>query len=97
MIRRVRRLYTSRKRSLAGYTTEEVLGDNPRILQAEGTDEEATGLIRQALDQQIPVRETIMNYTKAGKAYWLDLSILPLRNSRGSVTHFVAIERDVTE
>jgi diguanylate cyclase (GGDEF)-like protein len=30
-------------------------------------------------------------------AYWLDLSILPLSNASGQVTHFVAIERDVTE
>ncbi len=82
---------------LTGYTTEEVLGNNPRILQDEGTDEETTKLIRQGLEQQIPVRVTIMNYSKTGEAYWLDLSILPLKNSQGIVTHFVAIERDVTE
>ena len=40
---------------------------------------------------------TIKNYSKSGKEYWLDLSILPLPNPQGVVTHFVAIERDVTE
>ena len=82
---------------LTGYSREEVLGKNPRILQSTGTDEEAKRLIRQGLEQQVPVRVTIKNYSKAGKEYWLDLSILPLTNPEGVVTHFVAIERDVTE
>jgi diguanylate cyclase (GGDEF)-like protein/PAS domain S-box-containing protein len=82
---------------LTGYSQEEVLGKNPRILQSNGTDEEAKRIIRQGLKQQVPVRVTIKNYSKAGKEYWLDLSILPLSNPQGVVTHFVAIQRDVTE
>jgi len=82
---------------LTGYTQEEVLGKNPRILQSKGTDEETKKLIRQGLEQQIPTRVTIKNFSKSGEEYWLDLSILPLKNHQGKVTHFVAIERDVTE
>jgi len=82
---------------LTGYSQKEVVGKNPRILQSFGTDEETKRIIRQGLEQKIPVRVTIKNYSKAGKEYWLDLSILPLSNPQGIVTHFVAIERDVTE
>lgn len=82
---------------LTGYALEDVLGKNPRILQSKGTDEKTKKIIRQGLEQKIPVRVTIMNYSKTGEEYWLDLSILPLKNSEGVVTHFVAIERDVTE
>ncbi len=84
-------------RELTGYSQEEVLGKNPRILQSSGTDEETKKIIHQGLEQKKPVRVTIKNYSKIGEEYWLDLSILPLKNSLGVVTHFVAIERDVTE
>ena len=82
---------------LTGYTQDSVIGKNPRILQSSGTDEETKKTIRQGLEQKVPVRVTIKNYSKTGEEYWLDLSIIPLKNSQGVVTHFVAIERDVTE
>ena len=81
---------------LTGYSSEEAIGKNPRILQRADTDSETKVSIRNALDAKEPVRVTIKNYTKDNKPYWLDLSILPLKDSQGKVTHFVAIERDVT-
>ena len=81
---------------LTGYTPEDVIGKNPRILQSAGTDPDTRQRIRDGLENKVPVRVTIKNYSKTGEAYWLDLSILPLKNSDGEVTHFVAIERDVS-
>ena len=81
---------------LTGFSPQEVIGLNPRILQSTGTDAGAKRTIYEGLRKQIPVRVTLKNYSKSGKEYWLDLSILPLRNPRGVVTHYVAIERDVT-
>ena len=82
---------------LTEYSRKEVLGKTPRLLQSSGTDVEARRMIKRALQKQEPIRTTIRNYSKTGKPYWLDISILPLRNKAGDVTHFVAIERDVTE
>lgn len=82
---------------LTGYSKDDVIGKNPRILQSHGTDEETKKKIREGLEQKTPVRVTIKNYSKTGEEYWLDLSVLPLKNKEGEVTHFVAIERDVTE
>ena len=82
---------------LTGYTPEEVIGKTPRLLQSSGTDVNTRKAIKQALQNHQPVRVTIRNYAKSGREYWLDLSILALRNAAGEVTHFVAIERDVTE
>ncbi len=80
-----------------GYTSEEVLGKTPRILQGPETDKQALKRIKQALKQEKPVEETILNYQKDGTPYWLELKIFPLLDKNKKVTHFAAIQRDVTE
>ncbi|MDC0335852.1 diguanylate cyclase [Pseudodesulfovibrio sp.] len=82
---------------ISGYTPEEVLGKTPRILQGEKTTEESKQRIRKALLGKRAVRETVLNYDKAGKEYWLDLNIYPLHDPFGNVSYFAAIERDVTQ
>ena len=82
---------------LTGYQPHEVIGKTPRILQSKETDYESKQLIKEALINQVPIRTTIKNYSKHGVGYWLDISILPLKDDDGKVTHFVAIERDVTK
>ena len=80
-----------------GYSAEEVIGETPRIFQKEGTDKEELSKIREALEKKEPVRVTLRNFSKTGKEYWVDISILPLRDSEGEVTHFASIQRDITE
>lgn len=82
---------------LTGYTAEEVLGQSPRILQGPESDPETKIAIRAALDKKEPIRTSIVNYSKSGEKYWLDINIIPLKNEAGEVTHFAAIERDLTE
>lgn len=81
---------------LTGYSFDEAVGKTPRILQSFDTSEVAKKTIKDALKKQEPVRTTIKNYGKHGQSYWLDISILPLKDSQGKVTHFAAIERDIT-
>lgn len=82
--------------TLTGYQSVEVVGKSPRILQGELTDRASLERIRNALAQHQPVRETLVNYSKEGTPYWLDININPLFDHSGQVTHFVAIERDVS-
>ena len=82
---------------LTGYTYEEAVGKNPRMLQKGDVNPETKTIIREALKNQHATRVTIRNYSKQGVGYWLEMSILPLRDKKGKVTHFAAIERDVTE
>ena len=81
---------------LTGYTKEEAIGESPRLLQSPDTDNVTKKKIRDALIKKEPIRVTIKNYTKSGQSYWLDLSIQPLYDETGKVTHFAAIERDIT-
>ena len=82
---------------VTGYSAEEVMGKTPRILQKDGTDREELARIREALEKKEPVRATLKNFSKSGKEYWVDLSMLPLKNHEGLVTHFASIQRDITE
>lgn len=82
---------------LTGYCRDDVLGKSPKILQGPKTSAETRKTIRSGLLRGEAVRVEILNYSKDGKEYWLDLNIVPLRNIYGEITHFVAIERDITE
>jgi diguanylate cyclase (GGDEF)-like protein/PAS domain S-box-containing protein len=80
-----------------GYAEAEVIGKSPRILEGAGTDAATKATIRAALERRKSVRAQLLNYTKMGAEYWVDLQILPLRDAAGEVTHFASIERDITE
>ncbi|MDQ8200250.1 PAS domain S-box protein [Pelagicoccus enzymogenes] len=82
---------------ITGYTSEEALGQTPRMLQGALTDRGELDRIRAALERFESVRSTIVNYDKQGNPYWLEIDIKPLPNEEGEVTHFLAVERDVTE
>ena len=82
---------------VTGFAPKEVIGKTPRILQGPDSDPETRAEIRAALKKKEPVRTVIVNYSKSGRKYWLDINIIPLKDSNGEVTHFAAIERDLTE
>lgn len=82
---------------LTGYTPDEVIGRSPRFLQKPPTvDEQTLHAIRQGLELGSGFRGPILNFGKDGTSYWLDMHIFGLRDSDGRLTHFAAIERDVT-
>ncbi|GHE20391.1 PAS domain S-box protein [Halomonas urumqiensis] len=80
-----------------GYSREEVIGNTPRVLQGTGTDRAALDRIKAALHRAESVREELVNYTKEGEPFWLELDIVPLTDEDGNLTHYVSVERDITE
>jgi PAS domain S-box-containing protein len=83
---------------ITGFCAEEVLGKTPgSILQCEKTDPAAVEAIRAAIAAQRPCKQFILNRSKQGHDYWVDLEIQPLRNERQELTGFMAIESDVTD
>ena len=81
---------------LTGYNQSEVLGQTPRLLQGPDTDRAALARLHQAVDRGEPISEELLNYAKDGTPYWIEVSLSPVRSNMGEVTHFVAVERDVT-
>ena len=81
-----------------GYTFAEVLGRKPGdFLQGPKTDAGTVEMIRSRLAQGLGVSTDILNYHKTGYIYWLNLEIQPVCDSEGQLTHFMAIERDITQ
>lgn len=81
---------------MTGYSENEVLGHSPKLFQGKDTDPATRARIRQRLQAGEPVCEAVLNYTKSGSPYWIELNIHPLRNRAGHITHFLSIQRDIT-
>lgn len=81
---------------ITGYRAAEAIGQTPRILQGPKTQRDALARIRQSLADWEPVREELINYTKDGREFWLEMEIVPVADDHGRYTHWVAIARDIT-
>lgn len=82
---------------MTGYTSDEVIGKSPRLLQGEHSDPETRQRIRDSLRTWQPVREEILNYKKNGTPFWVELNIAPLANEDGRYTHWVSVQRNITD
>ena len=81
---------------ITGYSVADVMGRNCRFLQGPATDPAAMAEIRAALTESRPCLVEILNYRKDGSAFWNRLSITPVRDGAGEVTHFIGVQSDVT-
>lgn len=81
---------------LTGYAAAEVLGKNCRFLQGPATDRATVRRLREAIEQRRPCTVELINYRKDGAPFWNALSITPVHDDDGRVTHFVGVQADVT-
>lgn len=81
---------------ITGYSKEEVIGKTPRIFNGKDTDRGELRRIGNALRNNEPVRAELLNYTRSGEPFWLDIDISPLIDEHGNCTHFLAVEQDIT-
>jgi PAS domain S-box-containing protein len=82
---------------VTGYSREEVIGQNPRILQTGKTLPETYRAMWAALANGDPWRGELYNRTKDGREYVEYAIITPLRQPDGSISHYVAVKEDITE
>ena len=81
---------------MTGYCLEEVEGKNCRFLQGSYRDQPGVTLLREALRDKREVTAIMKNFRKDGSAFWNELSLSPIRNREGELTHVVGIQTDVT-
>jgi len=82
---------------MTGYDTTMLLGRNCRFLQGADTDQRAVVSIREALTAGRSCRVTLKNYRRDGIPLWVDLSLAPVHDETGQLTHYIGIQADVTE
>ncbi|GAB6143061.1 TIGR00730 family Rossman fold protein [Desulfocicer niacini] len=82
---------------VTGYAVAEVIGLNPRLLNAEIQPKAFYLEMWETLNQGKEWRGEFCNKKKDGTLYWEHASISPLRDSRGTITHYVAVKEDITE
>ncbi|WP_238602802.1 hybrid sensor histidine kinase/response regulator [Fimbriiglobus ruber] len=82
---------------MTGYKVGEVLGRNCRFLQGKDTDLEAVARVREAVRAGEPCTVEVLNYQKNGTPFWNELSVSPVRDETGILTHFVGVQVNVTE
>ena len=82
---------------VAGYTLEEAVGQNPRILKSGNQPDHVYQELWSEISNGRQWSGELENKTKFGAIYWESVSISPVLNDKGEITHYVAIKEDVTE
>ncbi|WP_170207135.1 PAS domain-containing protein [Roseinatronobacter monicus] len=81
-----------------GWLLEDVRGRHPQeISRGPETDSTTKMRIDTALAALEPVRDEILNYTRDGTPYWVDVQVYPLLGSDGAHVGYVSVETDITE
>ncbi|MCK5148264.1 PAS domain S-box protein [bacterium] len=82
---------------LTGYTLEEVIGRNPRVLKSGEIFDEDYASLWKMVTSGDEWRGEFHNRRKDGTLYWEAAQISPIRNSEGEITHFIKVAEDITE
>jgi diguanylate cyclase (GGDEF)-like protein/PAS domain S-box-containing protein len=82
---------------LTGYAKESILGRNLRFLQAHDGEQEGAGKISDALRDGAACQTIVRSYRQDGTMFWNEVTLAPLCDSDGNVTHFASFHRDVSE
>ena len=83
--------------ALTGYSAAELRGRNPRFLRADDREQDARHRLREALGRGESCRVLLRNYRKDGSLFWNEMTVLPLLDADGRVTHFAGHHRDAGE
>ena len=81
---------------ITGYEREDAIGRNCRFLQGPKTQSESISRMRSALRDAEPCVVELLNYRKDGKPFWNGLSISPIRDAAGRVTHYLGVQTDIS-
>ena len=83
--------------ALCGYSEAEILGRSSKFLQGPGTDAQVVAAIGDALRSQASFAGQILNYRKDGTAFWNEMSISPVFDAQGALSHHLGVTRDLTD
>ncbi|MGY3212042.1 PAS domain-containing protein [Mucilaginibacter sp. HD30] len=82
--------------NLTGYSREEVIGRNCRFLQGNDLMQDELTRLQDAVTNGVAITVELRNYQKNGTMFWNELSIAPVRDFEGALTHFIGIQTDIS-
>jgi PAS domain S-box-containing protein len=82
---------------VTGYSYDEAIGKNPRILKSDFHNEQDYEELWNEITQNHVWSGTFKNIKKSGEEYWESAIIAPLRDSEGVITNFIGIKQEITE
>ncbi len=83
--------------AVTGYRREDVLGRNCRFLQGDDVDQPQLEALRSGMREARSVSVQIRNYRKDGRLFWNQLSVAPIFDEQGQLTHYIGVQKDVTD
>lgn len=82
---------------LSGYTEEELLGNVPSLIQGKESESKKLRAMNRDLYEGKSVQTEIISYRKNGTTFWVNLSVVPLKDDNGRISHWISIQRDMSE
>ncbi len=82
---------------MTGYTREEVHGRNCRFLQNDDRNQPELDTLRAALQANKPCEVVLRNYRKDGRAFWNEITIAPVFDTAGIITHYIGTQKDISD
>lgn len=79
------------------YAFEEVFGKDPSFLHGKETDSKAVKKIYKNLLEKKKISAEILNYSKSGEKYWMQVNVSPFYDTEGQLEYFIAVENDITQ
>ncbi len=79
------------------YKLEDVFGKDPSFLHGPETDKKAVKKIYKNLIEKKNISAEILNYSKSGKKYWMQVNMSPFYNTDGELVYFISVENDITQ
>jgi diguanylate cyclase (GGDEF)-like protein/PAS domain S-box-containing protein len=80
-----------------GYSEADIVGRSMRVLHGPGTDPAVVERIVEAMRNGQPATAEMVNYTKTGDPYWVEMELMPFTDDAGRISHWVVVGRDITE
>jgi PAS domain S-box-containing protein len=81
---------------LTGYAPGEVMGKSPSMLQGPNTDRDVLERLNNDISEGRLFHGRAINYRKDGSEFMMEWKIAPIRNEKDEVTHYLAIQRNVS-
>ncbi len=82
---------------MTGYQPGEVIGKSPTVFMGRQSVKNDMQRLSQALRKKEEFKFETLNHKKDGEEYWINFSMIPITNAEGEHSHWISIQRDITE